>query len=619
MSRPHQFRLLRERRFLPFFIAQASCALNDNLFRSVLVILAAYQAAGWREVPPDLLANFAALSYIVPFVVFSGLAGQLAQRFDKARILKIIKALEIAIMIAAGAGIAQRRLDLVLTALFLMGARSTFFAPAKYALLPQLLDSGELLGGNALLETATFLAILLGTLGAAVLAVRANAAWIGASLLLVAVTGFLVSLAIPKSEVVRPSARLDWNPWTSTLDNLRAARESRAVLLSVLGVSWFWFFSALMLVLLPSYCRFVMHGDESLVLIALAAFSVGVGVGALLCEFLSGRQVEIGLVPFGSVGMTIFALDWALASPHAGVRPWFDIAAIGVFGGLFVVPLNALVQQRSRPQALSRVIGASNLLNALFMVAAALLGAVGLARALSVPQMILIAALMNAAVAVYIYSLVPEFLLRFACWLLVHTLYRLEKRGHHLPETGAALLVCNHVSYVDALVISAACRRPIRFIMDEAIFHAPIISTLAAGMKAIPIASAKDDATILEQALLSVAAALRDGELVCIFPEGRLTRDGEIAAFRPGLSRIAAETPVPVIPMAITGLWGSMFSRRSPGPWQRLPRELWHRVVLNVGAPMAPEYAVPEELHERVRELYRAADPAPLLPMGYAR
>jgi 1-acyl-sn-glycerol-3-phosphate acyltransferase len=192
------------------------------------------------------------------------------------------------------------------------------------------------------------------------------------------------------------------------------------------------------------------------------------------------------------------------------------------------------------------------------------------------------------------------------CWLLVHTLYRMQKRGAHLPETGAALLVCNHVSFVDALVISAACRRPIRFIMDEAIFRAPIIRTLASGMKAIPIASAKDDATILERAFEMTAAALREGELVCIFPEGRLTRDGEIAAFRPGLTRIVTETPVPVIPMAIIGLWGSMFSRRTPAIWQRLPRKLWHRVVVNVGEPVAPDKAEPEELRERVCALYDA-------------
>jgi 1-acyl-sn-glycerol-3-phosphate acyltransferase len=296
-----------------------------------------------------------------------------------------------------------------------------------------------------------------------------------------------------------------------------------------------------------------------------------------------------------------------LIEARGGVRTLFDLAAVGVFGGFFIVPLNSLVQQRARPQALARVIGANSILNALFMVAAAVMGAVDLARGLSVMQLILLAALMNAAVAAYIYSLVPEFLLRFVSWLLVHTLYRLEKRGKRFPESGPALIVCNHVSFVDALVVSAACRRPIRFIMDHAIFNAPVIRTLARGMKAIPICSAKENPAVFRHAFEAAAAALRDGELVCIFPEGRLTVDGSIGQFRPGLTRILRETPVPVIPIAIVGLWGSMFSRYGRKLWQRLPRKLWHRVVVNVGEYHVPETASPEELHERVVALYGAA------------
>jgi 1-acyl-sn-glycerol-3-phosphate acyltransferase len=612
-----------ERRFLPFFCAQACGAFNDNLLKNVLIILVTYQAARWSALLPELLANIAAALFIAPFVVFSGIAGQLGERFDKTRILKCVKALEILIMLVAAIGFLQHRVALLLFALFMMGVHSTFFAPAKYGLLPEVLSAEELVGGNALLETGTFLAILLGTLAAGLLAGHSNTSWIAAGLLLIAVLGFAASLAIPKSQAVAPGQHLDWNPWTSTLDNLRAARESRTVFLSILGMSWFWFFGALVLVQLPLYCHNVLHGDESLVTLTIAMFAVGVGVGSLLCERLSGRQVEIGLVPFGSIGLTLFAVDWVIATPrvdphvlltaHAllalpgGIRTLLDIAAVGVFGGFFVVPLNALVQQRSRPQALARVIGANSILNALFMVAAAALAAVGLARGLTVLQLILLAALMNAVVAMYIYSLVPEFLLRFVCWLLVHTLYRLQKRGDQFPESGAALIVCNHVSFVDALVISAACRRPIRFIMENAIFRAPIIRTLATGMKAIPITSAKEDAVVYERAFELAAAALRDGELLCIFPEGRLTADGEIAAFRPGFARILAANAVPVIPIAIVGLWGSMFSRQFSKLWQRLPRKLWHRVIVNIGSVVAPDGATPERLRESVCALYLEA------------
>jgi 1-acyl-sn-glycerol-3-phosphate acyltransferase len=626
MSDANQFRLLGERRFLPFFCAQACGAFNDNLLKNVLIILVTYQTTRWSALRPELLTNIAAGLFIAPFVFFSGIAGQLGERYDKTVILKSVKALEVAIMLAAAVGFLQHRVQLLLFALFMMGVHSTFFAPAKYGLLPQVLNAEELVGGNAMLETGTFLAILLGTLAAGLLGGHSNTSWIAAALVLIALLGFAAGLAIPKSTAVSPNQRLDWNPWTSTADNLRAARESRTVFLSILGMSWFWFFGALVLVQLPLYCHNVLHGDESLVTITIAMFAVGVGVGSLLCERLSGRQVEVGLVPFGSIGLTLFAIDWVIATPHVdphvvmtarglialhgGARTLLDIAAVGVFGGFFVVPLNALVQQRSRPEALARVIGANSILNAVFMVAAAVLAAVGLAKGLSVPQLILLAAAMNAVVAIYIYSLVPEFLLRFVCWLLVHTLYRLVKRGKHFPESGAALIVSNHVSFVDALVISAACRRPIRFIMDNAIFQAPIIRTLAVGMKAIPITSAKEDAAVFERAFELAGAALRGGELVCIFPEGRLTANGAIAAFRPGLSRILARDPVPVIPIAIAGLWGSMFSRQGRRLWQRLPRKLWHRVIVDVGDPVQPERATPEELRERVAALYGESMPA---------
>jgi 1-acyl-sn-glycerol-3-phosphate acyltransferase len=623
MEEANQFRLLRERRFLPFFFTQAFGAFNDNLLKNVLIILVTYQAARWSTMPPALLTNIAAGLFIAPFVVFSGIAGQIGERFDKTLVLKSVKALEVAIMLVAAIGFLQHRVALLLFAVCMMGVHSTFFAPAKYGLLPQVLNAQELIGGNAMLETGTFLAILLGTLVAGLLAGNANTSWIAASLFLVAVLGFATSLAIPKSPAVAPTQHLDWNPWTSTLDNLRAARESTSVLLSILGMSWFWFFGALLLTQLPLYCHDVLHGDESVVTTTIVMFSLGVGVGSLLCERLSGRQVEIGLVPFGSIGLTLFALDWVLATPHVdahtvltaraligmhgGIRTLFDIAAVGVFGGFFVVPLNALVQQRSRPEALARVIGANSILNALFMVAAAILAAVGLQRGLSVQELIVLAAVMNAVVAVYIYTLVPEFLLRFVAWLLVHTLYRMQRIGARLPEEGAALIVCNHVSFVDALAISAACRRPMRFIMDSAIFNAPIIKTLAKGMKAIPIASARSDPQVFEQAFEAAAAALRDGELVCIFPEGRLTPDGEIHEFRPGLTRILKETPVPVIPMALVGLWGSMFSREGKKLWQRMPKKLWHRVIVNVGATMDPKDATPEVLRERVVALYSEA------------
>jgi hypothetical protein len=624
MSAPNQFRLLFERRFLPFFGSQALGAFNDNVYRNVLVILITFHGVSASTLPPEVLTNLAGGLFILPFLLFSGLAGQLADRYDKSRIMQIVKACEILIMMLAGVGLAVVSLPLLFGALFLLGVHSTFFAPAKYGLLPQILSSTELVGGNALLEMGTFLAILLGTLAGGVLAAGNDTAIIVTALAGIAVAGFLISLAMPRAPAADSTLRLDWNPWRSTIASIKAARESRTVFLSLLGNSWFWFYGALVLAQLPLFVKTLLNGTEEVVTLFLVVFSAGVGLGSLLCEKLSGHKVEIGLVPFGSIGLTLFALDLALGAPHPAVstaapqllgaaaflhtpKAWrllTDAGLIGVAGGLFIVPLYAIMQQRARPEAVSRVISANNIVNSLFIVAAALFGAVTLRNGLTIPQLFVVVAVMNAAVAIYIYTLVPEFLLRFLSWLLIHVVYRLRVAGiDKIPEHGPALLICNHVSFVDPIVISAACRRPVRFIMEASIFRIPVINGVFRGMKAIPVAPQKEDPETYERAFAVVAQELRDGQLVCIFPEGRLTADGEVREFRAGMLRILKETPVQVIPLALSNLWGSMFSRFAKAPWKRLPRRYLAKITLAVGDPVPPEEVTLEGLRERVLAL----------------
>jgi len=624
VSQGSQFRLLRQRRFLPFFGAQAFGAFNDNVYKNVLVIVATYHATSYTRLEPELLTNIAAGLFILPYVLFSGIAGQLADRLDKALVMKVVKAAEIVIMTIAALGLAAHSVEVLLSALFLMGVHSTFFAPAKYGLLPEVLEESELVGGNALVEMGTFLAILLGTLAAGLLAEQGGTGMIATALIGVAAVGFATSLAIPALRPAAPDLRVDWRPWTSAWDNIRAARESRAVFLSILGISWFWFYGALVLAQLPLFSKDVLGGSEQIVTQLLVVFSAGIGIGSLLCERLSGRKVEIGLVPFGSIGLTAFAVDLYFAVPDAppGValtaaqfvavpgswRVLLDLGLIGVFGGFFIVPLYALVQQRSRREVMSRVIGANNILNAVFMVAAAILAAGALQAGLSIVELFLLTALLNALVAGYIYSLVPEFLLRFLAWLLVHFIYRMKTRGtENIPAHGPALLICNHVGFADALVISAGCPRPVRFIMEASIFRIPLLSLIFRGMKAIPVAPQKEDPEVYERAFQIVASELRDGQLVCIFPEGRLTPDGEIGEFRAGMMRILKETPVPVVPMALTGLWDSMFSRKYGAVWKRWPRRFWPRIGLVVGAPIPPERADLQSLRKAVVELRGAA------------
>ncbi|MFO1455119.1 MAG: MFS transporter [Steroidobacteraceae bacterium] len=618
-----QFALLGQRRFAPFFVAQALGAFNDNLLKNALVILVAFQGGALAGIDPGLFANLAGGLFVLPYLLFSGVAGQLADRHDKTVLVRLVKAAEVAIMALAAVGFAAGGLGLLLCALFMMGVHSAFFAPAKYGLLPQVLRDTELVGGNALVEMGTFVAILAGTLAAGELAGAAPASGLGPlslALLGVAAAGLAASLAMPRLPAVAPTLAIDWNPWRSALANVRAAREGRAVFLSILGISWFWAYGALVLAQLPLYARAVLHGDERVLTLLLVTFSIGVAAGSLLCERLSGRKVEIGLVPFGSIGLTLFALDLYFATPvlpaaasldlagllrlDGGWRIVADLGLLGVFGGFFIVPLYAMVQQRTPRERISRVQSANNILNALFMVGAAAVGALALQAGWSVPQLLLFAAILNAGVAIYLYTLVPEFLLRFLAWLMVRFMYRLRVRGiEQVPEEGAALLICNHVSFVDAIVISAACRRPVRFIMDSGIFRIPLLRSVFRGMKAVPIAPRSADPALYERAFATVAEELAAGHLVCIFPEGKLTRDGAIDEFKPGLLRILQRSPVTVVPMALSNLWPSMFSRREPTLWKRWPRRALARVTLAVGEPMAAQEVTLEAARERVAAL----------------
>jgi 1-acyl-sn-glycerol-3-phosphate acyltransferase len=616
MAGSSQFRLLRERRFGPLFLTQLLGAFNDNVYKNALVILVAYHAAAYSSLDPNLLTNLAAGVFILPFVLFSASAGQIADKFDKSAVIRVIKAIEIVIMMVAAAGLLMQNLALLFAALFLLGLHSTFFGPVKYAILPQALTPAELIGGNGMVEMGTFVAILAGTLVAGVLvALDGGIAWICALILLISMAGFLASLAIPKAPPEVASLAFEWNPLRETWSNLKFARQNRSVFLSVLGISWFWFYGAMFLSQFPNYSKVVLGGSEHVVTLLLALFSVGVATGSLLCERLSGHKVEIGLVPFGSIGLSLFAVDLYFATPagaaSAGLGAWqfmtqpgswriaADLLLIGVFGGFYIVPLYALIQTRCEPGHRARVIAANNILNALFMVVAAGIAVTALKAGMSIPQLLLLTGLLNAVVAIYIYALVPEFLLRFIDWMLVHSIYRLRVTGAaNIPEEGPALLVCNHQSLADALVITAACRRPIRFVMYYAIFNVPLLRFIFRSMKAIPIAGAKEAPQVLEQAYDDIAAALADGELVCIFPEGGLTRDGEIGPFRPGMSKILERTLVPVIPLSLSGLWKSIFARNEQVsiPFARL----FPTVRLNVGHAVPPASATPDTIRAAV-------------------
>ncbi len=622
MHRPNQFDLLRERRFAPFFWTQFLGAANDNVYKNALVIFVAFHAASLTALDPNALVNIAGAVFIAPFMLLSATGGQLADKYEKSRLIRYIKLFEIAIMVIGLAGFWQRSLALLFVALALMGIHSTLFGPVKYAILPQMLAPQELVGGNGLVEMGTFVAILLGTIaGGLVVAISGSGPIAaGAIAIAIAAAGYVVSRAIPPAPAVDPALSINWNPITETWKNLAFARENRVVWRSMLGISWFWFYGAIFLAQFAGFSRDVLGGDETVVTALLALFSIGIGVGSLMCERMSGRKVEVGLVPFGSIGLTLFALDLWLASRNlhasglAGFGAFFgdsahwrvaaDLVLIGVFGGFYIVPLYALIQQRSRPSHRSRIIAANNILNALFIVVSAMIAVALLRAGVTIPQLFLVVALMNAAVALFIYRLVPEFLMRFLAWLLVHTFYRVRVQGlENIPDEGPCVVVCNHVSYVDAVVIAAYVRRPIRFVMDHRIFRVPLLSFIFRTMRTIPIAPAKEDADMKARAFAEVDDALAAGEIVGIFPEGGLTQNGDMNPFRAGVQQIVATTPVPVVPLALSGLWGSFFSRASDGRAMRRLRGVFSRIALTGGAPVSPQQATPEYLHARVLEL----------------
>jgi len=607
VQRPNQFDLLSQRRFAPFFWTQFLGAGNDNIYKNALVIFVAFHAATLTSLDTNTLVNLAGAVFIAPFVLLSATAGQLADKLEKSRLIRWIKLFEIGIMAVGFAGFWRRDITLLFSALALLGLHSTLFGPVKYAILPQTLEPEELIGGNGLVEMGTFVAILIGTIvGGLVVAIEGSGPVLaGAVALAVAVAGYVASRFVPPLPAVDPGLAINWNPFSETWKNLRIAHGSQVVWQSMLGISWFWFYGAVFLAQFAGFARDTLGGNEHVVTLLLALFSVGIGIGSLLCERLSGRRVELGLVPFGSIGLTLFAVDLWLASRNlhasglAGLdvflaspahwRVAADLVLIGLFGGFFIVPLYALIQERSPPSHRSRIIAANNILNAIFLVVSALIAIALLAAGLSIPELFLVTALMNAAVAIYIFRLVPEFLMRFLAWLLIHTFYRVDESGlDNIPEEGGCIVVCNHVSYVDAVVIAACVRRPIRFVMDHHIFRVPLLSFIFRTMRTIPIAPAKEDPRMKDQAFAEAARALEAGEIVGIFPEGRLTETGELNPFRPGVQQMIETTPVPVVPMALSGLWGSFFSRSANGKAMRRWRGIHSRIAFVVAPPVAP-------------------------------
>ena len=615
-----QFSLLLTRRFSPFFLTQALGAFNDNVYRNAVIVLIVF---GSGAAEADTWANLGAALFALPFFLFSPLAGEIADHGDKAILARRIKIAEICIMLLGGLAVASGSVWAVMAVLFLMGTQSTFFGPIKYAIIPQHLRQAELVGGNGLVQMGTFVAIPAGLiLGGALAAAEPEGTrplLIGITVVGLAAAGYLASRFIPAAHPAPDAGPFCWNPATVVGRMWREAAAKRSVLLSILGISWFWLLGSVVLTQMPNYGKEILNANETVTTALMATVAVGIGVGSMVCEWLSGRRVEIGLTPIGSLGLTVLALHFALTTmspvtPEAGIAeflgaggwvPALDLFLLGFFGGLYVVPMYSVIQQRTRQETRARVIAFNNILNSLFLVIGAGLGILVLVvLELSIPQLFLVLAGINLGVAIFIFWEVPEFVSRFLVWCLMRSLYRLRFENlDRVPERGAAILVCNHVSYVDALLILGVLRRPVRFVMIKRIYDLPLLNFLFRSVSTVPITRRSDDPVIYRRAFDSLADALRKQELVCIFPEGHLTRDGEMHEFRPGVLKLLQQVPVPVVPMALRGLWGSLFSHQGRGTFKGGLKWLRSPVKLVVGKPLPPEGVTTGQLFEIVSRL----------------
>ncbi|BBL88297.1 MFS transporter [Vibrio rotiferianus] len=619
MSPDSQSSLLRQQKFLPYFVTQFFGAFNDNIFKNVLLLFVAFAGSSALPISSNLFINLAAGLFILPFFLFSASAGVLADKYEKSWFIRKVKLFEIGIMLLGAIGFITESYGVLLLLLFLMGTQSAFFGPVKYALLPQQLNEKELVPGNALVEAGTFIAILVGTLGAGLIASADNAKYLAAFCVVIfAVLGYLSSRFIPFASAGAPDIQFKWQPYKQTKLTLSIAKSDRIVFQCIMAISWFWFLGAAYLTQFPNFTKVYLNGTESAVSFLLALFSVGIAVGSMACNWLSNHRIEVGIVPIGALGITIFGFLMATSIPtdlprfhtfaefvsyEAFWSLFFYLLMIGVSGGLFIVPLYALMQHRAKETERAQVIAGLNIFNSLFMVGSAVLGIVCLSvLEMSIPQLFALLAILNFLVATYIFLQIPIFVVRFAMWVLTHTIYRVRHKNlHHLPEHGGALIVCNHVSYMDSLLLSAVCPRLIRFVMEEDYANLPPLRRFLRRAGVIPISAS--NRTSIRRAFSDVEKALSEGHIVCIFPEGRLTADGEMNEFMRGIDIILRRSPVPVIPMALKGLWGSYFSRAKGRACKGLPTRFWSKLEIEAGTPVDPKQASAQAMFEKVKAL----------------
>ncbi len=619
------FQLILKRKFLPLLITQFLGAFNDNIFKNALAILITYKNIELLGLDTASLVALCGGIFILPYFFLSAISGQISEHFQKAKIIKYAKFLEVLIMAMASIGFYLDNYVLLLISLFLMGAQSSFFGPVKYGILIDLVKTCELVAANALVTSTTFFAILIGTIFGGTLASFDSYLFpITITLLGISSLGLLSSLFQTNVTVHQDAKKIDYNIFRTTKNLLKQTYNNKVIFRALMGISWFWFFGAALLSLIPIIAKDNLHGTESVATFFLGIFTLGMGAGSLIAEKLSRGKEEMGIPAPVSFLMAIalFCLVYLIGYYENSYQ---DLHLIGLLdflkrdfslwisinfflvcflGGLYIISFMCFIQLYSKTGEVSLNIAGNNIWNSLFMVGAAVFIMLLRSIDIEIENILLIVAFLQLAVSYILYYIYIEESLRFVMSSFAKLMYRVEVRGKEkLPLQGPYIIVSNHVSYVDWLLLMSISPKPVRFIIDYAYYYLKPLNFWFKQAKLIPIAKRSEDEKILNNAFVLIKKFLDTGHILGLFPEGTLTRDGKIRRFQPGLNRILSNSPVPIYPICIDGLWGSFFSREGRGAFKKFPKEFRPKIRITIGDKIEPENYNLFKLEEIVKEM----------------
>ncbi len=616
--------ITKDRRFWPLFWTQFLGAANDNFFKNALVMMITYNSIHLMGMNSAALVALAGGIFILPYVTFSATAGQIADHYDKAQVIRVTKITELVIMLIAAVGFFLSSYGLLLVVLFLMGAQSSFFSPVKFGMLPEILDEDELTLGNAYIGGGTFLAILIGTILGGLSASLPGANIItGIGVVIVSALGIWSAWYQRNLGDNHDGVKIDYTFVKPTFDIISRSFKEKKTLKAIIGISWFWLFGAALLSILPALCKELFQGSETVGTMFMSTFTIGMGLGSIACSKFSGKRVEVGMVPLAAVGMSLFLLDlfWVcihwdyhtlelLSIPDffklsGSIRAIFDLTMVTIFGGMFIIPQQAYMQRNSEPEYLARTIAANNIWNSVGMVVAAVTLMVLHSFKVTLPQIVGLIALANLCFAYVMYRFYTEEMWRFIAAALCKLMYNLKVEGEvNIPSKGPMIIASNHVTFVDWLFIMAVSPRPIRWVIDHVYFNLPILKTLFKHARLIPVATKKENPEVLEQSFGKMFDALENGECLGLFPEGFLTRDGKLRKFQPGIKKIVDQTKTEVIPVVINGAWGSFFSHEGPGVFKGFSFFKRRTITLKFLPTMHPEDFCFKDLEDLIAKNY---------------